>query len=131
MERPTILIVDDDPTVLRAIRSVLRREREVWDITFAGGAAEALDALAQQSFDVIVSDLNMAGMDGCAVLVVAAARQPNAVRLVLTGEADTASLARAGRLANEILSKPCDVEDLRGAIRRSLPGGEGASLRPF
>jgi DNA-binding NtrC family response regulator len=128
MDKPRVLIVDDDPSVLRALGAVLGRAREGFDVTLAAGAGDALDAMARGSFDVIIADLHMAGMDGCAVLVVAQSRHPRAARLVLTGSADEVSLARATALAHEVLAKPCDAAQLRAAIKRVLPPPGDSSL---
>ena len=63
-----ILLVDDEPFLLEALEMLLRRERPDWAVRLAPGSAEALDALAAEPADVIVSDLGMPGMDGAALL---------------------------------------------------------------
>ena len=62
--RKRVLFVDDEPEVLDGLRDALRRYRRVWDMRFAGGGAEALALLEGEPADVIVTDVQMPGMDG-------------------------------------------------------------------
>ncbi|MEY2667885.1 MAG: hypothetical protein RJA59_523, partial [Pseudomonadota bacterium] len=59
-----ILLVDDDESVVRGLRNVLRQDRRRWTTRIAGGAAAALEELAREPADVVVSDLRMPGVDG-------------------------------------------------------------------
>jgi DNA-binding NtrC family response regulator len=94
MERPiTVLFVDDDATVLRAIRrSLLACEFEV--LTVESGA-EALALLAARHVDVVVSDLDMPEMTGIELLRTVRERWPRVLRMVLTGTATFGSTIAA------------------------------------
>ena len=63
-----ILFVDDEVNLLLGLRRMLRSQRDVWEVDFAEGGEEALAKLAEQPFDVLVSDMRMPGMDGAAFL---------------------------------------------------------------
>lgn len=60
--KQTVLVVDDDPLILRVVSTVL--DLEEFDVVTATSAAEALDRLATSSPDVVVSDIMMPEMDG-------------------------------------------------------------------
>jgi HD-like signal output (HDOD) protein/CheY-like chemotaxis protein len=114
------LFVDDEPRVLDGLRLSLRSKRKVWEMVFANGGLAAVQELEQGMFDVIVSDMRMPGMDGASVLAKAATLQPQAVRMILSGEMDESSAARAAGVAHRFLAKPCDSETLVEIITRAL-----------
>jgi HD-like signal output (HDOD) protein len=88
-------------------------------MVFALGGQQALDALASASWDVIVSDMRMPGIDGVAVLQFAKDRHPHAVRIVLSGHAEREAVVKALRVAHQFLSKPCTAAGIRSAIDRA------------
>jgi putative nucleotidyltransferase with HDIG domain len=114
-----ILFVDDEPQVLEAIRTLLRRQRRIWEMHFAVGAPEALAVLETRPIDVVISDVRMPGMDGIALLERVKATQPGATRILLTGHADREAVLRALPLAHRFLRKPCDSSVLQNVIERS------------
>ncbi len=112
-----ILFVDDEPAVLEGLRNVLRKYRKQWDLHFALGGEEALGKLAQQSFDVVVSDMRMPGIDGAALLEKVKELYPETLRLILSGHADQKDMVRAVAVAHQFLSKPCNAETLPAVIQ--------------
>jgi putative nucleotidyltransferase with HDIG domain len=114
-----ILFVDDEASVLDALRDLLRRQRCEWDMVFALGADAALLELDAQPFDVVISDMRMPGTDGATLLAVVQERHPQTVRLVLSGQTDQEAALRAVSVAHQFLAKPCDREQLRRAIDRA------------
>ena len=113
-----ILFVDDEPAVLDGLRNLLRKQRHRWHMTFALGGKAALEELEKASFDVVVSDMRMPGMDGAELLRNVKERYPGTARVVLSGHADQEMVTRALPVAQQYLSKPCDGEQLRGVIDR-------------
>ncbi len=114
-----VLFVDDDPNVLNAFKRRLRKQVEM--VTATGGA-EGLTALAEQGpFSVVISDQQMPEMDGVAFLKKVATRSPDAVRMMLTGNADQETAAQAINDGNifRFLTKPCQPEDLLAAINEA------------
>lgn len=85
--RYPVLFVDDEPNVLRAYSRNLRRE---FDVTSALSGAEALALMeaAEIDFAVVVSDMQMPGMNGVEFLRQAKGLRPDTVRMMLTGNAD-------------------------------------------
>lgn len=114
-----ILFVDDDPDVLAGLRRVLRGWRDRWNMTFLADSRDAIDALSTSSFDVVVSDVRMPGIDGPSLLAEVRDHQPGAVRIVLSGNT-LGSSQRTFPVAHQFLSKPCDPARLEAAIDRSL-----------
>ena len=83
-----ILFVDDETNLLAGLQRMLRSMRSEWQMAFAPGAHEALEILRSDSFDVIVTDMRMPGMDGCQLLNEVKERYPNIVRIILSGHSD-------------------------------------------
>jgi DNA-binding NtrC family response regulator len=114
-----ILIADDEPGVRESLAEVLR-DAGYTVVTATDGQA-ALQALEQNDFAVVVTDLRMPGADGLAVLGRARELSPQTVVLVMTahGTIDTAVEAlRAG--AGDYLLKPVVFDDLLAKVERIL-----------
>jgi len=114
-----VLFVDDEAGVLDGLRRSLRKQREVWDMVFAQGGAAGLEALRAGEFGVIVCDVAMREVDGFEVLGFAKERQPEALRIVLTGQSDFESAVRSVALAHQVLAKPSDRDEVRHKIERA------------
>jgi HD-like signal output (HDOD) protein len=114
-----ILFVDDEAAILDGLRDLLRKERRRWEMVFAAGGPQALEVLARQPFDVVVSDIRMPGMDGAQLLSRVKEQYPSVARIVLTGHADRDAALRALPVAHQVLAKPCDAGALRVAIERT------------
>jgi HD-like signal output (HDOD) protein/CheY-like chemotaxis protein len=119
-ERPHILFVDDEASVLSGLRRTLRRKRDSWDMSFAVGSEEALASLNVKPCDVLVSDFRMPGMDGGALLQFVRDRYPHTARVILSGHTDEADLLRVLLLAHQFVHKPCPEDDLVRAIERVI-----------
>jgi HD-like signal output (HDOD) protein len=117
--RKRILFVDDDGLLIEALRDALRPYRRQWEMTFVTSSDDALAALDCQPHDVVVSDLRMPGMDGASLLALVRDRCPDAVRIVLSGHADIAMVARASAVAHRLIAKPCETSELAGVIESS------------
>jgi putative nucleotidyltransferase with HDIG domain len=115
-----ILFVDDEPSVLDGLRRTLRAWRGEWETAFARSGHEALALMAEQPFDVIVSDMRMPGMDGAQLLDEVTRRFPSAVRIMLSGQADRESVVRCVGPTHQYLSKPCEAAQLKATIDRAL-----------
>jgi putative nucleotidyltransferase with HDIG domain len=115
-----ILFVDDEPRVLDGLRQSLRSKRKVWDLVFANGGQAGLQLLEQTAFDIVISDMRMPTMDGAEFMARVASRQPQVVRIILSGQMEEGAAARAAGVAHRFLSKPCDSETLSETIVRAL-----------
>lgn len=119
VDRKRILFVDDDANVLDGLRNVLRSQRHEWDMVFALGPEKALALLAEQSFDVVISDMRMPRMDGAALLTEVKRMHPQAVRMILTGQTEQESVMKSVFVAHMFMSKPCDHKLLTKVVGRA------------
>jgi HD-like signal output (HDOD) protein len=117
--RKRILFVDDEPNVLAGLRNAFRPQRHQWDMVFALGPEEALAKIAESSFDVVISDMRMPHMDGATLLREIKQRQPQAVRMILTGQTEQESVMKSVFIAHMFLSKPCEPDFLKRIVERA------------
>jgi response regulator RpfG family c-di-GMP phosphodiesterase len=115
-----VLFVDDDANILSGFQRNLRNR---FTLVTANGGAQALEILdGDSSFAVIVSDYRMPVMTGVEFLSRAAARYPECVRVLLTGEADTRAAAAAVNQGQifRFLTKPCPVFTLEKTLGEAI-----------
>jgi len=108
-----VLIVDDEDNVRNAMRRSLRKEG--YELHFAEGPNEALGIMAEFPIDLVLSDHMMPQMTGMEFLTLVHDRYPEAMRLMLTGHADTETAIRAinhGEIYR-FLTKPWDDAELK------------------
>lgn len=117
---PTIIFVDDESVVLEDLRRSLRGKRDIWNMVFLEGGQAALDFMAKNTVDAVISDMRMPVVDGGSVMAEAAHRHPRSVRIVLTDQADQGMLLRAVGSAHQFLPKPCDTDRLVDIMHRLL-----------
>jgi CheY-like chemotaxis protein len=115
-----ILFVDDDPNLLAGLRNVFHRDRARWDLTFANSGEAALDELERTTFDVVVCDMRMPGIDGVTVLEHVREKSPRTARVMLSGSADKNEVDRATKAVDELLGKPCSTAVLRATLERMM-----------
>jgi response regulator RpfG family c-di-GMP phosphodiesterase len=114
--RARILCVDDEPRILEGLSLNLGRRYEVLTATSGPDAIRLLEA--DRGIAVLMSDMRMPGMDGVAVLAKARQLAPDAVRMLLTGQADLDSALAAvndGQIFR-FLTKPCPPASLLAAV---------------
>jgi HD-like signal output (HDOD) protein/ActR/RegA family two-component response regulator len=117
---PHVLFVDDEPRILDGLRRMMRMHRRRWDMSFAGGAAEALAILRSRPCDVIITDYRMPGMDGAQLLDQVRSGYPGTARVILSGQTNEDNLLKIMVLAHEFLTKPTTPEQLVFTIERLL-----------
>jgi thioredoxin reductase (NADPH) len=146
MNKPVLLIVDDDPQVLAAVRRDLRsRYRENYTVMSSSSGDEALNAMRElksrgDALAIIISDQRMPGMMGSEVLAESRSIYPLARRVLLTAYSDIEAAVKAINEAHldHYLSKPWDppeerlfpaIDDLLDAWEaESLPEAKGLRL---
>jgi DNA-binding response OmpR family regulator len=126
---PRVLVIDDEQVVRESVSKILAREGLA--CALACNAAEALDALEVQRFDLVITDLMMPGMDGIALLREFRERRLEAPVIMITGYATMRTAVEAVQLgAFDYVAKPFTRKELGGAIQRALrsrtaePSGE-------
>lgn len=114
-----LLLVDDEERILSALRRSLRREG--YEILVAATVDRALEILQHEPIDLILSDHMMPGMTGIELLGEARRRQPEAVRMLISGWSQAVSAEELEELGVAVLvSKPWDDSELKQVIRKLL-----------
>ena len=118
--RPKLLVVDDEPEVLRSVHDLLRLDYEVLT---SGSGVEALETLrADADISVIVSDQRMPGMTGVELLHQAQAIRPETTRLLFTAYADIRALIDAINQGHvfRYVTKPWEPGELESVVRQAV-----------
>jgi two-component system, probable response regulator PhcQ len=123
-----VLLVDDDPNLLRGLCRRLRHEP--FELLTARSAEEALGIVRRWPIGLVVSDENMPGMAGTQFCKWIAQHCADIVRIVLTGNLskETAQRALEEGEVYRFFTKPCDVLELASAIRQGLAERESLQL---
>jgi two-component system response regulator AtoC len=114
-----ILVADDEPLFLKTTAALLRKEG--FDCTCAPNGTVALDALSKQSFDLVLSDLNMPGNLKLELLREGRSKWPEIPLIVVTGAPSLPTAIESVRLGiTDYLLKPVKFDDLLSSVRRAL-----------
>ena len=103
---PRILLVDDDPMVLRALRRLLLGARPGWEIDMAESGAAAFTLIDGKAYDVVVTDLQMPVLDGVGLLARLKAEQPSVMRVIHSSHVESLTPKQAHDLAHAVIAKP-------------------------
>jgi len=109
---PRILLVDDDPIVLRAIRRLLVGWRPDWVIDMAESAEAAFLLLESKTYDVAVTDLHMPVHDGLELLRRLKTEHPTVMRVIHSSHVESLSPNEVQELAHAVLAKPGRADEL-------------------
>jgi response regulator RpfG family c-di-GMP phosphodiesterase len=115
-----VLFVDDEPNVLEAIQRTLRKQV---DLQTAAGGMDGLRILRDEGpFGLVVSDMRMPAMSGAQFLAKVREQEPDAVRMILSGQSDIQAAIAAVNEGHiyRFLSKPCPPEQLITAVEEGL-----------
>jgi DNA-binding response OmpR family regulator len=127
-KRISVLIVDDDERARGGVQTTLQRDE--YDVVLAVSAEDALRKLGVLTFEVVITDLRFAGLDGVHLLREIQRRWPDTITIVLTAypTLDSAVAAlRAG--AHDYLSKPCLPAEIRRSVQEGLDKRRGLARR--
>lgn len=128
MSKPIILCVDDEPVVLKSLKTQLKAAfGNAYIYELAENPAEALELIDELNYDeisiiLIVSDWLMPGMKGDEFLIRVHQKFPKIVKIMLTGQADEKAVNRAFDEANlhRCLQKPWSESELIETIKTAL-----------
>ena len=114
-ERPLVLVVDDDPTVLAMLGRVARREG--FDVLTCTGGRQALERMAQEQIDLVLVDLMMPDVGGLDVIRALRDTNQSCQVIIMSGQATIDSAVEAVKLgARDYLTKPFDLHRLRDLL---------------
>ncbi len=114
-----VLVVDDEAHVRSMMGSTL--ERNGYEVQLASSGREALEALALNTFDLVLTDIVMQDLNGIALLERVHAQQPNLPVVMVTAIHDiSVAIDSMRRGAYDYLLKPFEREHLMGTVERAL-----------
>jgi len=114
-----ILFVDDDQHVLDGLRRMLFRKRNEWDMEFIANPLDVMATIDAAPVDIIVTDMQMPGIDGLHLLEQVKLRHPRTVRIILSGQFDASSSIGLIGVAHQFIAKPCDPDELTDIVTRA------------
>lgn len=117
-EPANILLVDDEPNILKSLGRVLRN----YSVTTANSGPEGLAHALSTRFDIVVSDYRMPEMDGIMFLEKFMAIQPDAIRIIVTGYADLEAAQNAINTLGvfRFINKPWNNLEIINAVEKGL-----------
>ena len=118
MSKPVVLIVDDEKSARDGLVRALRRD---YRVLAAENGMAALEVLASQSVDVLLSDVRMPGMDGLVLMQRALANHPELICIILTAYGDVELAVEAMKHgATDFMTKPINLDKLELVLGRVL-----------
>jgi cyclic di-GMP phosphodiesterase len=116
--RSRILIVDDEPEITSILSDLFDSK---YDCTTAGSAEQALELLAGQDYQLVISDITMPGMSGLEMIPQVRSSWPNSVVVMISGMQTVESAIEALRLgAFDYVMKPFDLRQVEAVVKRAL-----------
>ena len=119
----TILCVDDEPRITSALKALFRRE---YNVLIANSGQEALDLLADNEVNVLVSDQRMPGMLGSELLTQVSRAYPQTIRILLTGFMDRQAIVDSindGEVYR-FINKPWDNFEMKEVVAEAAAASE-------
>lgn len=129
--RPAVLIADDDPPLLALLKTLVRREGDL-DVVTCRDGEEAIRALAERHFDVVLLDLMMPHRNGFDVIEYLREHRPDQLGVVLVLTAATNEFAEQldPSVVHAVVSKPFDTVALLALIRNIIGARLSSMFRP-
>ncbi|NUQ19902.1 MAG: response regulator [Gemmatimonadaceae bacterium] len=125
--RCRVLVVDDEPSICKALEIVLRREG--YDVVTVGSGETATSLLREGRFDAMIVDLRIPDMRGDVIFELAAALQPHlrTATLLMTGDLSERASRLVAACGCPTLLKPFDLQDVLDAVGALVSTPEAAS----
>src|ERR1051325_7747725 len=117
-QKPRVLIIDDEVQIRHLLVDVLGN---TYDCSDAGSAEEALAALAEHTFDLVISDIDMGAMSGLELVPHVHSLSPDTVVVMISGNQDIGFAIEALRVgAFDYITKPIDLRHVEASVERAL-----------
>jgi len=114
-----ILLVDDEPSILSVLCTVLRAED--YQVTTAATGQQAIDLIKSEDFDLLISDIRMSPVNGMDILKVVHQERPDVAVIMLTAYGSVETAIEALKLgAFDYVTKPFKVDELLITVQRAL-----------
>jgi len=116
---PSILIVDDEPSILQSLSGLLSDEG--FEITTAANGYEALKVVDTESPDLVLLDIWMPGIDGIETLIEIKKENPHIQVIIISGHGTIETAVKAVKLgAFDLIEKPLSIDKVIVAINNAL-----------
>ncbi len=116
---PRILLVDDEPSILSVLCTVLRSED--YEVTSASDGRQAMELITSQDFDLVISDIRMTPVNGMDILKLIHQERPDVSVIMLTAFGSVETAIEALKLgAFDYVTKPFKVDELLITVQRAL-----------
>jgi len=113
-----LMVIDDEPIVCRRLKGIL--EKTGYDVVVFSNGAQAIDELAKNPYDIIVTDLKMEGVDGMKVLESAQRTNSGTKVIMITGFAEMETAKEAFRKGVfDFISKPVEIDVIKQVISKA------------
>ena len=117
-QKPRVLIIDDEEQIRHLLIDVLG---SAYDCSDAGSAEEALAALSENTFDLVISDIDMGAMSGLELVPRVHSLSPDTVVVMVSGNQDIGFAIEALRVgAFDYITKPIDLRHVEASVERAL-----------
>jgi diguanylate cyclase (GGDEF)-like protein len=117
-QKPRVLIIDDEEQIRQLLIDVLGN---AYDCSDAGSAEEALAALSENTFDLVISDIDMGAMSGLELVPRVHSLSPDTVVVMISGNQDIGFAIEALRVgAFDYITKPIDLRHVEASVERAL-----------
>lgn len=117
-QKPRVLIIDDEEQIRHLLIDVLG---STYDCSDAGSAEEALAALSENTFDLVISDIDMGAMSGLELVPHVHSLSPDTVVVMVSGNQDIGFAIEALRVgAFDYITKPIDLRHVEASVERAL-----------
>src|ERR1044072_5800961 len=117
-QKPKVLIIDDEEQIRHLLIDVLGN---AYDCSDAGSAEEALAALSEHTFDLVISDIDMGAMSGLELVPHVHSLSPDTVVVMISGNQDIGFAIEALRVgAFDYITKPIDLRHVEASVERAL-----------
>jgi DNA-binding response OmpR family regulator len=118
-KRIRVLVVDDEPRICRLILDVLVQEGYMVDVSFSG--ADALQMIRKYNYHLLITDLEMPGIDGLELIQKVKKRDPDIRAIMITGNAidDIARWSLRYGIDNT-MQKPFNITELKRVVKQVL-----------
>src|ERR1044072_2030187 len=117
-QKSRVLIIDDEEPIRSLLIDLLG---SVYNCSDAGSAEEALTALAHDTFDLVISDIDMGGMSGLELVPRVHSLSPDTVVVMVSGNQDIEFAIKALRVgAFDYIPKPIDLRHVEASVERAL-----------
>lgn len=123
-----VLVVDDEGAIRYSISKTLQRIG--YQVTAVESGEKALEVMADQNFDVVLTDIRMPGLTGVELLGKIKEQAPDAIVILMTGYASLGTAVESLRLgAHDYLIKPSSSQDIRASVARGLERAQNLQRR--